>query len=640
MKRKWAKPTLLILLGLISWVQAAVVQKSLPRNSPENKASLRKKLVRENRQWERELSLGGRLSLSKSVNSTWGIHSLNKRFAQERGNSRIVGSVMTQQVSLMKLNKKVFDFIGEHGLFLKHQSDKGNAIRFTLNPRLNGDKSFSVKIGKNGSGYGVRFSSKSPYMTKSMHVATAADLDQKVGKFLGSSLRKWARHEDRILKLDAPRKLLKSDEVPEIMEELAGDVMELKEVEGEENTWDLVVREDEKPIARITITKEESGDEVLEMSNEEIAGFKHMQKVANRTIGDADQKDDLILFFRPHFDEFLAKYEQWKLDRTDVTEIAAFIQEEAAKVGYIGKLEETKVEKEEQDNMIILRKWKEQDHSLFFQASVYNVNEDYMGVHIVQGNNEMQLEIPSTMNQEQKNDTRNALALFMTQRDFSDMVDYKEALILFKQIADTMGCEKIKTEKEDEDSALFLFEHDDGCPFNLNHALLTKVDFDGMRYIHFLLDNDYFKGEHFITMTTKNIFRDNMTKVLKDSKAEIAVVSDAYKKSQDPDVVTMERLEKMVKEVLGDKVSEAHEAERKIFKAKVLGREVVVAKIQEFEGEGPSLFKVTTFDVNVDSEVKQARAHHEFLLYANNGYNQLDVLEAELTKIAADIPAK
>jgi hypothetical protein len=630
---------------LCSLTHASIIKLDQPKQIHDPKESLRKKLVRENKKWERELSLGGRLSASKSMGSRWGINALNKRFAHERGNDLISSSILSKKVNLMALNRKVFEFIGGHGIMLKGESDKGNSVKFALHPSKLNDKVFNVKIGKQGDKYAVHFLSKSPYISKSIKVYSENDLNQKVTQFLSRTLKSWKKMGERRLSLTPSkntkknRKLLKKEDIPDIMTEMAGEAMELKPEDGKEDSFDLIAKEDEAVIAKVSIKAGEEGGEVLEMSNEEIPQFKHMQKVANRTIGDQDQKEDLELFFRPHFEEFLDKYNNWKLGKADIQEIAQFINEEAQKVGYIGQLETTEVKAKEELKMIVLRKWKEQGHSVFFQANVYNINDDYMGVHIIQGNNEMEMEIPATMNHSQKQDTKTAIAMFMTQRDFSDMVDFKEAKILFKKTIDVMGCEKVKTEQDNENSALFLVEEDKNCPFSGNSFVLSNVDFDGMRYIHLILDNNYFTGEHFVTMTTKNIFNDNLTKVLKDSKAEIATVEEAYKKSQDPVTVSMEDIEKTVKEAFGNKVTESHKGNLKMYKAKVYGREKEVVRIREFtKDDQPTLFKVTTFDVNVDGEVKQARAHHEFLLYASNGYNQLDVLKHELDKISADIP--
>ena len=94
----------------------------------------------------------------------------------------------------------------------------------------------------------------------------------------------------------------------------------------------------------------------------------------------------------------------------------------------------------------------------------------------------------------------------------------------------------------------------------------------------------------------------------------------------------------MIKDVLKDKVTDSEKDGQTIFKAKVLGREVEVIRVKKIDqDEGPSLFRITIFDVSQDTGAKKPRAHHEFILYENNGYDQLEVLRGEIEKVATKL---
>ena len=185
---------------------------------------------------------------------------------------------------------------------------------------------------------------------------------------------------------------------------------------------------------------------------------------------------------------------------------------------------------------------------------------------------------------------------------------------------------------------MYVIEDNEKCVFARKTFALVNVDFDGMRYIHLILDNDYFKGEHFITMTTEVAFRDNLNRVIMESKAEIAQVDDAYKRSQEPVKTELQNIQDLIKEVAGDKLEESDESGTKVYKATILGRKTTVIRVTEVQHEdAPALFKVITFDVSADANVRKPRSHHEFVLYENNGYDQLEVLKADIEKVVTKL---
>ena len=610
-----------------------------PENDPFSKENLKKKLTKENKKWERQLSMAGKFSISKSMLSRWGIKTLNDHFVKSRGDLRSVQTA-SKKVDMMGLTDGVFDFIDSHKLALKGQSDKGSGIRFALNLRKRKDGGFQVKVGKKGGEYGVKFSSKEPYMSKSMKVVSEEDLHQKMGKFLRNSLRQWKKYSARRLSLQ-PRKLIAMDQVPGLMKELAGEEMEVKDVEGENEgkEFDLVHKEDGVLLAKIKLVEEKEELPMIEMSNDELEDFKHMQKVANRTVAVQDTKEDLVLFFRPHFEEYLNRYNTWKLSRIDLNKLSEIVKDEAQDMKFIKDLEEEVLGDEKDPTMIILRHWKDKGVSAYLQVNMYRLNEDYLAMHIIEGSNELEIQVPRTMNQQQKNETMRSVKKFLTDEDYLRMVDFKDAKIQFVDLIELMDCKKPKVEQESEIMIVYSIEESEGCPFSRNTFVLNNVDFDGLRYIHLVLDNDYFKGEHFITMTTEAMFRDNLNKVLKESRAEFKTVEDAYKRSQEPVKTELTDIINKINQLMEGKVKESDKDGVKIYKAKVYNRDVVVIKVKQIPiEEGPDLFKITTFDVNLDRSVKKSRAHHEFILYENNGYDQMHVLETELKKIAADIP--
>lgn len=658
----------MVVLSVLAVLHSArILHVTLPRNNPFSKKNLHSKLVKENRQWERELSLTPKFSVSKSLGSRWGISTLNKHFAKERGQSLRGTPVSAQKINLMSLSDRVFDFIGKHRLTLKGQKDKASSLRFALNLRKNADAMFQVDIKKKGDQYGVAFMSREPYMLKSLKVQTEEDLDNKMGTFLDRSLRNWKKFSARRLSV-VSRHLMGLDQIPQVMESVAGDEFEIKPEEKEEDkeeksqktekdaksnesgaeedeeggdqVFDLIDKEDGVVIAKIEIKKGESEEDLpkVEMSNMSLPEFESAQKIASRSVGPQDTKEDMQLFFKPHFEDFKNRYETWKLNKKSLNDLKKIIMDENSELEDRKIDDEVSVGDEEDPTMIILRDWKKKDMSAFFQANLYKINKGYMGLHVIQGNNELEMQVPVTMNDDQKTETAKSIKRIMSSGEYTQMVDYDDAKLLFVDSIENLECGKPKPEAEEEGVTVYVIDDSEKCVFSGNTFVLTNLDFDGMRYVHLVLDTDYFKGEHFITMTTETAFRDNLNRVILESKSQLASVDDAYKRSQEPVKTELSNIQELIKEVAEDKLEESEEDGTLVYKAKVHGRDSVIIKVKKVEQDDqPALFRIITFDVFNDKNPKKPRSHHEFIIYENNGYDQLEVLKAEIEKVVSKL---
>ena len=614
-----------------------ILQVTLPRQNPFTKKNLKRKVIKENRKWERELSMGGKFSISKTLGSRWGIDTLNKHFSKDRGENLVSVPLSKSKVSLMNLSDKVFDFIDQHKLTLKGQSDKGNSLRFALNLKKSADSIFQVKVGKNGQNYGVKFMSKEPFMSKSIKVLNEQDLQNKMGKFLNTSLKQWKKFSARRLSLK-PRQLLGVDQLPDVMTGIAGDELEVKNVEGEEKLYDLIDKKDEFVIAKIEIKEADDGQPLVEISNKDIPEFEKTHKIANRTVGPQDTKEDLELFFKPHFQDFEQRYEAWKNSKSDLKDLMEMILEENK------ELEDRKIDNQvvvgdaEDPTMVVLRDWKVKDQSAFFEAQLYKINPGYFGIHVIQGNNELEMQVPVIMTPEQKKETTRSVKRIMSSGEYTQLVDFADANAIFLQALQDQDCDASVENGAGNNIVKYDIKENEKCVYASKTFILVNIDFSGMRYVHLLLDNDYFKGEHLITMTTENSFRDNLNRVLFESKGQLASVEDAYKRSQEPVTTDMDGIVNLIKEILKDKTTESDKDGVKIFKAKIFNRDLEVIRVKKIDqDEGPSLFRLTIFDVNQDSNAKKPRAHHEFILYENNGYDQLNVLRGEIEKVATKL---
>ena len=639
--KRFKKNLQIILLALFVQLSISrILQVTLPKHNPFTKKNLKRKVIKENRKWERELSMGGKFSISKTLGSRWGIDTLNKHFSKDRGQNFVSVPLSKKKVSLLNLSDKVFDFINQHKLTLKGQSDKGSSLRFALNLKKNADSLFQVKVGKKGQDYGVKFMSKEPYMSKSIKVSNEQDLKSKMGKFLNSSLKQWKKFGARRLSLK-PRQLLGVDQLPDLMTAMAGEDLEVKKIEDApdgRNMFDLIEKADAFTIAKVEIKETDDGQPLVEISNKEIPEFEKTHKIANRTVGPQDTKEDLELFFKPHFDDFKNRYEAWKNSKSDLKDLMAMIMEENA------ELEDRKIDNQvivgddAKTTMIVLRDWKVKDQSAFFEAQLYKINAGYMGIHVIQGNNELEMQVPVIMTPEQKKETTRSVKRIMSSGEYTQMVDFADANAIFLQALQDQDCDASVEEGEKKNIVKYNVKENEKCVYASKTFILVNVDFSGMRYVHLLLDNDYFKGEHLITMTTENSFRDNLNRVLFESKAQLASVGDAYKRSQEPVTTDLDGIVALIKEILKDKAKDSDKDGVKIFKAKVFNRDLEVIRVKKIDQkEGPSLFRITIFDVNQDSSAKKPRAHHEFILYENNGYDQLEVLRGEIEKVAAKL---
>ena len=464
-----------------------------------------------------------------------------------------------------------------------------------------------------------------------------------MGKFLNASLKQWKKFGARRLTLK-PRKLLGVDQLPDIMMGITGDDLEIKKIEkegeeeGNDNLFELIDKKDEFVIAKVEIKEDGEGQPLVEITNKEIPEFEKTNKIANRTVGQQDTKEDLELFFKPHFEDFHQRYEAWKSSKSDLNDIKEMILEENA------ELEDRKIDSKvivgdpENPTMVVLRDWKVENQSCYFEAQLYKINAGYFGIHVIQGNNELEMQIPTIMTPEQKKETTRSVKRIMSSGEYTQMVDFVDANAIFLQAIQDQDCDATVQEGDDKSIVKYEVKENEKCVYAGKTFILINVDFTGMRYVHLLLDNDYFKGEHLITMTTEASFRDNLSRVLFESKAQLASVEDAYKRSQEPVTTNMEGIVEMIKDVLKDKVTDSEKDGQTIFKAKVLGREVEVIRVKKIDqDEGPSLFRITIFDVSQDTGAKKPRAHHEFILYENNGYDQLEVLRGEIEKVATKL---
>ena len=206
MKRLW-------ILSLVLCVhQSTVLQTTQP-----SKDELRRIALKQSRHWERQLAVQGMHSLSQKTDTHWGIRTLDSTYQQAVTSGHLQNvhadafknlqsspnasvSVSAKPITMMDMSNLLYDFMGKHGILVKAQSDNASHIRYKLYQRKNLGAEFNVKLAENKKNKSVVFSSKSPYLKKSLTLAQGQTLGQQMMPFLDRTYKTWRKFSSRLLK--------------------------------------------------------------------------------------------------------------------------------------------------------------------------------------------------------------------------------------------------------------------------------------------------------------------------------------------------------------------------------------------------------------------------------------------------------
>ena len=644
MKAKSRAAYPLIFLFLMSLINSKIEIDSVG-NNPYSQQNLRKQVLKGNLKIQRELSLAGKLSLSKSNHARWGIDTLNKHFAQERnlpGESLNQNSkIFSNQVNMMSLSDQVFSFIDRHKMNLKKQKEVGNEIKFIMNRRKTPEDKFQIRVAKQGLNYNVHFVSKEPYMRKTFKVSSKDYTESQLRRFLDSNFKLWKKYGSRVLKVvetspsgdQTRRKLFELADIKSVMDKSVSEVLKV-DVDGEaEEAWNLMNKDDDTVIAKISVDK--SGEFPLVMiSNLELKEFENSFKMSSRGVTPQDEENDLQLFFEPHFKEFEDRFAEWKDNRVKLTDIETWVIDEAKGLSKHDVKSKVKAGTPENPLMIVMKDQVDEKQPLLFEAVIYQIKIDYSLLHMYQGNNEMEIQVPAIMSTEQREQTKTSIKLFMSGGEYFHSMSFETATELFVKVLKSMFCKSAKAEfPTDQPISIVSIAEDKNCELNNKKFLVAGVKLGGEQFLQILFDNDYFKSEHFLTITTDTLFRESLSRVVRESIGHYKEVDKAFKMSQEPSKLSLEQIEERINEKLNDKVKLTADstAETKTYQANAYGKLTVVLRVTMVEEpDQPSFYKIMIYDISREGGLQKPRAHSEFVMYENNGYDQLKLLDDEL----------
>ena len=194
---------------------------SLVEETGPSKAELRKKDIKASKRWASELSIQGLHSLSQKRNTNWGIKTLDNVYKNAISTGKLQSgktglfktnalngqeqtSIIQQKpFSMMDMSNMLYDFMSQHRILVKGQSDNASHIKYKLYQKKHLGSEFNVKISENKKSKSIMFSSNSPYIKKSLKLEGGKSLENQMMPFLNKTFKKWKKFRSRML-LDIP----------------------------------------------------------------------------------------------------------------------------------------------------------------------------------------------------------------------------------------------------------------------------------------------------------------------------------------------------------------------------------------------------------------------------------------------------
>ena len=631
-------------------------------NTSVDLVDLKSLAKKEDLKYQRSLSLGGFVTLSKKMNTLWGSQVLNQHFNQER-NSKGFSSerpLSYSPVNLMDLSDQVFDFLSKHSIQLKKEAGSNDKLDFILhNPKLS-DSQFKVQIDKADALYNIKFGSKEPYISKTLKMTSNENnFKDKLKAFLEKNFTIWKKFIPRKLKLtnkvniiskkdsEKERKLFNLENLQSVLNESLTENLEVRPIEGEEQKWELLLKEGERKIADVYIENEEEKFPLLYVSNLEIPMFKHMKKFSCRGILTQDDTESVLLFVKAEFEEFETQAEAYFSARKttkDVANIVLKVGEESFKEGMAIKSEVVGEDAENPD-LVFVHDNDEGNHLEKFEGIIYKISDEFIMLEMNQGTNDMQIQVPVLLNEEQQVQTELAIRSLLLEKAYENKVGFNEAVDIFKESLSLTSCNKLDSSIDIENLSAFIgVDGNDDCAFKDEKVVIVGIKVGEEVFLHIVLNNKYFKGEHIITLTSVDQFRRTTHRIITNSQIQFKQADEAFKESQEPMSINFESIVATIEEELKNKVQldkKRSNDDVKVFEAlngdKLQTLIKVVKKTTQIvldnDPENPEeidLFKFMIYDISAHDNSETPKVHKEFLLYGENGYNQLDILKKEM----------
>jgi hypothetical protein len=619
--------------------------------------------------FERSLSLGGFVTLSNKINSSWGSQVLNQHFNKQKFDRGLPFSKSVKQPSLnlMEISDQVYDFLSRNKLSLKDQKESAQGLNFTLSNPKSSDSHFKVQINKSNQSYNIKFGSKEPYISRTMQLTAVEDnFKGKIKQFLDKNYSFVKKFSARNLKgvrvvrsgqsNNPERMLFNLENTKSLLTEGLPETVKIEDVEGETDKWELVHVQKNMKIADIYIDKEEEKYPLLYISNIKIPMFKHIKKFASRGIIPQDTAEDVSLFIQPQLKEFEEEFEAFIAKKYTSLELAHLVEEEGDKLSEHEIKIKGQIDGQDPDSpdFVFLQDFNEQNGVNRLEGVIYKLTEDFMMLEMSQGTNDLQIQVPLILNDKQKNETERAIINFLSDRDYGHKIGFGKSVEVFKKNLELVGCKKLSVDlKEEEQTATIKIEGPEKCSIKEQELVFIGIQIVEEMFTHVIFNNKYFKSEHLLTLTTQEQYNATTQRIIRESVAQYESVKEAFEMSQEPMEIDFDKIKEEIATVLTNKVKEnkAKSSDDVVYYQALNGDKLqTIMKIQKsttkiLEEDDPEnaedvdLFKFMIYDISEEDNTNTPKAHKEFLLYGHNGYDQMQVLKEELEDLEPHLVA-
>lgn len=377
---------------------------------------------------------------------------------------------------------------------------------------------------------------------------------------------------------------------------------------------------------------------ILEMDNQLIPAMATRHRLSRRHISASEDANDLQEYIHAQIAGFVDDYVTLAQQQTDLNKLAEILTQEVfePRGEQLIRTDEVDVHAGDPTFLVLNHVKDSTSNKIETQIRLFRVNSEFNQMQISHKQRTVELQVPTLLAMAQKDNLIQEINNILTNEEHNAMVDYEEALkIITNTLSSTNNCSSINP--QNDGSGTTVLEIGEGCAFENMSFVITNFDYGYLQYIHLLLDNQYFQSEHLIAYTMATDFHSNIENVLRDMESTIEDVKKAQDSNSED--ITLEHITQMVKEVLGNQVEEsATEASNEtVFKRAGLNdKRITTIRILEIKGdeETTSMFRVFLFDPKTHSHhFSRSKSQHEYVLYANNGLDELNILKKDLEKL-------
>lgn len=389
-------------------------------------------------------------------------------------------------------------------------------------------------------------------------------------------------------------------------------------------------------ICTISLSEEDS-IQILELNNEEIPAMETQHRMARRHVHEEDAAEDVQDYIHTQMAGFLEDYVTIAKRQTGIEQLAAILTNEIFEPRGKQLIRGDEVDDGTgEPTFLVLNHLEESSSSkIETQIRLFRVNADFNQIQMTHRQKTVELQVPRLLADEQHAALKREIEEVLDDQQTNSLVDFSGALKVIENVLkETLNCGSVSVQEEGGGTAVM--EVGEGCSFSDMSFVLTNFDYGYLQYIHMLLDNQYFQTEHLLSYTLEGDFHENLKSVLVDMQSTLEEVKTAQDSSSED--ITLEHITQMVKEVLENEVEqESLKDNETVFKRKGLnGKDITTIRIISISGDDgtTSMFRVFLFDPRVHAHhFSRSKSQHEYVLYANNGSDELVILKKDLQKL-------